>query len=300
MLADSVMHLTRDAPEGSLTEIQQLWARHQYLDRKMAQLRPLIDNSDDKEREKEAEEVYGVLLGEQVDIQWQICKLDATDLTDFRCQMEAFAEIHAVDGEAPSPELLASSRAVLPPLPRLHEEDAVPEHSALPRTFAPSIKDICLELDQLLKLLDECSDFIGQDRPLKTPDPDYEEALAAYHVLEQSKDYTERRYRSLLILLSTLVPNTIQEVQLMQAVAAHLTAIELTSTIEEHESDAIDDLMVAIGDGLARICGISPLTRHRAGRLTIPAVRSAISNQDRAKFAEAKTTLTRLGRDFYR
>ena len=86
----------------------------------------------------------------------------------------------------------------------------------------------------------------------------------------------------------------------MQAVAAHLTAIELTSSIEEHESDAIDDLMVAIGDGLARICGASPLTRHKAGRLTIPAVRSAISNQDRTKFIEAKTTLTRLGRDFYK
>lgn len=75
--------------------------------------------------------------------------------------------------------------------------------------FAPTITEICLELDRLRCLIDDCGEYTGLPHSPKPDDSDYDQALPLFHTVRSAERYAKVRLYALYNLLSTLVPSTI-------------------------------------------------------------------------------------------
>lgn len=108
------------------------------------------------------------------------------------------------------------------------------------------------ELARLQDIIDDCSEckiHKGPDFEKDGPDRD------AFRDVLQAEEYAERKHDALLRLLSTMLPTTLAEVQVMQVVAMERTRFIRECHHDEDDVAVVTHLNEAIRDGIAGLVG---------------------------------------------
>lgn len=145
------------------------------------------------------------------------------------------------------------------------------------------------ELARVQALIDDCGEAVriwkGPEFEKEGPDRD------AFRDVQQALNYAERRHDALLRMLSTMLPLTLAEVQVMQVIAMERSRFVRECHHDDDDKEILKNLEEAIRDGIAKITGQD---QAEIGMLNIgsaswirPVLRDLPADQQRIREAHA-------------
>lgn len=151
------------------------------------------------------------------------------------------------------------------------------------------IERICEEMNELQIRMIECSEILLHAG-------DANDTLQERHLVKRAEEYADFRFKALRTVLSTLVPSTISEVQLMHKVAGSLSNFMMECKTTDEDVILLDAFNVAIETGLARITGSPRIDAIFVGRTITRVLRNNPEDRKILSASIAKLETARDGR----
>lgn len=153
-----------------------------------------------------------------------------------------------------------------------------------PAAVESEIERIAEEMNELQTRINDLNEIVG------TRDMRFfvDETMKEHHLATTALSYAERRLNALRTVLGTLVPSTVSEVQVMQKVAGDFSRYVIECRSTDDDKRLLENLNVAIQDGLVRITGTSRLHEFWSSNNTSPVLRTSAEDVKRLTAALSK------------